>query len=183
MRARPAATLLTLIALAACGGDAPPAESGTDAPAAAQQGADAAAITAADLDAYERGIAREIALVREAQAAYDTASTPQSRGALQQAQWEDATVAPGAQAAGMTVERYAAVRRAVHETMRTLDFQGKIDGPMSIDTTRADEATRARLRQDAYATLAPDAAAALRAREARIASLWGDYVRLVAVAG
>lgn len=188
MRARTTLVMLTAFALAGCGGEGASDTSAATSAEAPQQGAaqpeaGAVEIGPAELEAYERGITGEIEAVRAAQQAYDTASTPGSRGALQQAQWETATIAQGARAAGLDESRYAAIRRTVHETLRTLDFQGKIPGPLSIDTTRADEATRARLRQDAYASLPPATAAAMRAREARLAALWGDYMRLVAVAG
>lgn len=181
LRARVAVLALATV-LAGCGSGGSESDA-SGAPGEGGGGGRAAGFSAADLDAYERGIRREIELVRAAQSAYDTASTPESRGALQQAQWETATIAEGAKAAALDPERYEEVRRTVHETMRTLDFQGRIEGPLSLDTTRVDEATRARMRADAYGALPPDAAAALRARQDRIAPLWADYTRLVAVAG
>jgi hypothetical protein len=65
----------------------------------------------------------------------------------------------------------------------TLDFQGKIDGPLSIDLERADPDTKARVSSDAFAVLPAESAKALRARMDRLVPLWSEYKKLVAVAG
>lgn len=173
------------VSVLGCGGDsvehAPPESA--SAPAAAATVETPPDFTAADLDGYARGVTREMELVRDARAAYDTASTADLRGKLMSAQWESATVPVGAQAAGMTLDRYTAIRKAVHATMRMLDYQGKIDGPTSYDTSRADAAMRERLGRDPYSALPAGAAAVLRAREPDIARLWSDYILLTAVAG
>ncbi len=72
---------------------------------------------------------------------------------------------------------------AVHDVLRTLDFQGKIDGPLSIDLARADEATKARVAGDAFAGLPAASAAALRAAIPRLTPAWVEYMTLTAVAG
>ena len=111
------------------------------------------------------------------------AGDPQERGRALQAQFESATIPLGAQAAGLDEEKYRNVRQSVIEVLRTLDFQGKIDGPLSIDLERASEATKARLARDAYADLPPTAAEALRSRIDRLVPVWIEYVTLTAVAG
>src|SRR5688500_18207436 len=58
------------------------------------------ALTAAGLDALERGLRAEIAAVREAQQKSSAAKTPQERGEAIQATFEDATIPLGAAAAG-----------------------------------------------------------------------------------
>ena len=141
------------------------------------------AFTAADLEAYERGLAREVELVRAAQERQRTATTPQARGEAMQAQWEDATIPEGAKNAGLPVERYRSVRQTVNRTLQTLDFQGKIDGPMSLDTSRATPEMRRMLASDPLAELPAESAAALRARLDRIVKLWGGYVEMTAVGG
>ncbi|MGZ8455396.1 MAG: hypothetical protein ACXWZ4_02200, partial [Gemmatirosa sp.] len=78
---------------------------------------------------------------------------------------------------------YAATRRTVHHVLETLDFQGKIDGPMQLDTTRIAPEQRTRMTMDPYAGLAPASAAALQARLARVVPRWIEYVNLTAVAG
>ena len=158
----------------------------TASPAAAPAGgaaAAAAALTDADLDAYERGIAREIELVKAAQEGERTATTPQARGEAMQAQWKEQTMPAGAQSAGLPPERYRDVRETVNRVLETLDFQGKIDGPLSMDTARATPEMRQRLASDPFAALPPASAAAIRGRLDRLARLWGDYVKLTAVAG
>jgi hypothetical protein len=75
------------------------------------------------------------------------------------------------------------VREGVNRVFTTLDFQGKIDGPLSIDLERADPETKARVSGDAFADLPPEAAMALRARIDRLVPLWSEYKKLVAVAG
>ncbi|MCA1734219.1 MAG: hypothetical protein LC732_11520, partial [Acidobacteria bacterium] len=98
-------------------------------------------------------------------------------------QWEDQSIPAAARAAGVSEERYRYTRRAVHEVFRTLDFQGKIDGPMQMDMSRASEDTKARLAKDPFDALTPTAAAALRARMDRLVPVWIQYVNMTAVAG
>jgi hypothetical protein len=93
------------------------------------------------------------------------------------------TIAQGAEAAGLPVERYRSIRQTVVETFRTLDFQGKIDGPLSMDLSRADDATKQRLARDPFEALTPPSAAALRAHMDRLVPVWIEYVNLTAVAG
>ncbi|HWJ22797.1 MAG TPA: hypothetical protein VNS52_10645, partial [Gemmatimonadaceae bacterium] len=139
--------------------------------------------TEADLDAYERGLTKEIELVRAAQERERTATTPQARGEAMQAQWKEQTMPGGAQSAGLPLERYGRVRETVNHVLETLDFQGRIDGPLSMDTTHATPEMRQRLTSDPFVALPPASAAALRARLDRLVPLWGQYVRLTAVAG
>jgi hypothetical protein len=187
---RKLALVLPFILLStACGGkDAEDGGAGAPAASAAPdaggtEGERAATFTEADLDAYKRGFAREIELVREAQERARTATTPQARAEAAQAGWETATIPGGAEAAGMPLERYREIRETVHHVMQTLDFQGKIDGPMSMDTTNAPPEMRRRLTSDAYEGLPASSAAALRARMDGLVPLWSEYINLVAVAG
>jgi hypothetical protein len=101
-------------------------------------------LTSDTLDAYERGLKKEIEAVRAAQQRSGTATTAQERGEAIQASFEDATIPPGAAAAGLSVEQYRGLRETVNGIFRTLDFQGRIDGPLSIDLSRADAATKER---------------------------------------
>jgi len=200
LRARALLPALCLLLAAACGGADDRGDTGDtgDTGAAASRpviratavtgATDTAAappivFTAADLEAYERGIVRETALVREAQERARTAATPAARGAAAQAQWKEQTMPEGARSAGLPEARYAQLREAVDGVLQTLDFQGKIDGPMSLDTARATPEMRRRLASDPFDGLAPASAGALRARLDRLAPLWIEYVRLTAVAG
>lgn len=140
-------------------------------------------LTAADLDAFERGFAKEIEVVRAAQKRQESASTPEERSAAAQAQWEDQTEPEGARATGLSPERYRAIRETVTRVIETLDFQGKIEGPKSIDLERSSPEMRQRVEGDAFAGLTTASAAALRARMDRLVPLWVEYVNLIAVAG
>jgi hypothetical protein len=184
--------LLLVLPPAACGrgadrseasGDRPGAGSVAESPAASARSGQPFAFTEADLDAYERGLAKEMELVRAAQERERTAKTPEERAQATQAQWEDQTIPEGARSAGVPEQRYRQTRETVNRVLQTLDFQGKIDGPMEMDTAHASPAMRQRLTTDPFAELAPASATALRARMDRLVPLWSQYVRLTAVAG
>ena len=140
-------------------------------------------LTDADLDAYARGMQKEIELVKAARARADSAKTPEERGAATQAAFETATAPAAAQAIGAPLERYQATRRAVNRVFETLDFQGKIPGPMQIDTARASPEMKKRLHSDPFDDLTPASAAALRARLDSLSRVWIEYVNLVALNG
>lgn len=164
--------------------DAPSASAADPAsPAAAAPASGPADFSAADLDAYARGIAQEIELVKAARVRAANASTPAERGAATQAEWEDTTIPAAAQAAGIDAGGYRRTREAVHAVFQTLDFQGKIDGPLEMDLGRADDATKARLAKDPFDALTPAAAAALRAKMDQLLPLWTEYTTLTALHG
>jgi hypothetical protein len=179
-----------LLILAACGKDASqsgeqpkePASQSADAPPATESSAPAE-LTAANLDAYERGFAKEIELVRAAQERARTATTPEARGAAMQAQWEDQTIPGGAESAGLSPDAYRQVRRTVNDVLQTLDFQGKIDGPMEMDTARATPDMRKKLASDPLAALTPSSRTLLQERMPKLVPLWVQYVKLTAVGG
>jgi hypothetical protein len=188
IRPRFALPLAALATLAACGRDAGRA-SGHDS-AGPATGASAAtsssgpvALTDADLDVYERGLRKEIELVKAAQERARAATTPQARGEAMQAQWKEQTMPEAARAIGVAPERYRQVRETVHQVLQTLDFQGKIEGPMQMDTAHAPPEMKARLARDPMADLPPASAAALRARLDRLAPVFAEYATLTAVGG
>lgn len=174
--------IMATASLGACAGDA---SDGSEAEArvGSEQAAAGTAFDIAEVDAFARGLARETELVREAQARARAAATAEERGDAMQAQWKEQTIPGGAEAAGMSVERYAAIREAITGTLQTLDFQGRIEGPMQLDTSRATPEMRRRLEADAYADLPAASASALRARLDRLAPIWATYVELTAVGG
>ena len=141
------------------------------------------AFTEADLDAYEKGLRKEIELVKAARLRGDSAKTPAERGAASQAAFESSTAPAAAEAIGAPIDRYQAMRRTVNRVFETLDFQGKIPGPMEIDTARASPEMKQRLATDPFAMLAPASAAAFRARLDALATVWIEYLNLVAVNG
>ena len=186
---RIAVPFVVLVVGAACGGDDSPSTD-TQAKAAPSASADGAsrsdeafAFTDADLDAYEKGLAKEIELVHAAKARGDSAKTPEERGEASQAAFETTTAPAAAQAIGASVDRYQATRRTVNRVFETLDFQGKIAGPMELDTARATPEMKQRLASDPFAELAPASAAALRARTEALSTVWIEDMKLVAVAG
>jgi hypothetical protein len=178
-------------AASGCGGNDRPASTTDSAAPIPPSGATATASSAeapfaftdADLDAYEKGMRKEIELVKAAKAQGDSAKTPAERGAASQAGFESSTAPAAAQAIGASVERYQSTRRTVNRVFETLDFQGKISGPMEIDTTRASPEMKKRLASDPFAELAPASAAALRARLDELTTVWIEYMTLVAVNG
>jgi len=121
--------------------------------------------------------------VQAAQKEAASATDAQQRGNAILAQNEEVTAPAGAKAAGMSEARYGEVRAAVDGVFTTLDFQEKIDGPLSIDLDRASATMKARVSRDAFADLPPQSAAALRARMDRLVPLWIEYKKMVAVAG
>lgn len=140
-------------------------------------------LTADALSSFELGLRREIEVVRVAQQRSAAATTAAERGEAIQASFEHVTIPEGAVAAGMPVDRYTAVRETIIEVFRTLDFQGTIDGPLSIDLSMVDAATKARIARDPFADLSPASAAALRGQMDRLVPVWIEYVHLTAVAG
>ena len=180
--------VLFFATVAACGNDEVPAgQSASDATPASATSAEGGAatrdLTAQDLDAYAKGLAHETELVRAAQERARTATTPQARGEAQQAQWEDQTIPEGAKASGLSPERYRAVRTTVNTTFQWLDFQGKIDGPMQLDTATAPPDMKARLARDPFDALSPASRTELQAQMNRLVPAWIEYVKLTAVAG
>ncbi len=151
--------------------------------ASATENAGPISLSAADLDGFEKGIARETELVKEAKQRSMNATTPQERGEAMQATFETSTIPAAAPVTGLSPERYKLVRETVSTIMTTLDFQGKIDGPQSVDTARAGPDMKARLAGDPYAALDPASAAELRSRIDRIAPVWIEYINLTVVGG
>jgi len=141
------------------------------------------AFTDTDLDAYEKGMRKEIELVKAAKARGDSAKTPAERGAAAQAAFETSTAPVAAQAIGAPLDRYQATRRTVNRVFETLDFQGKIPGPMEIDTAHASPDMKKRLAGDPLQELPAASAAALRARLEALSRVWIEYTKLVAVNG
>lgn len=172
--------MLSVGVLAACGGREQTAEDSRAPTATAGSGT---SFTSDELSSFARGLKAEVDAVRVAKQQAAAATDPQARSRAMQAQWETATAPAGAAAAGMDAARYGQLRTTLLGVLRTLDMQGKIDGPMSVDLARVDEATKTRLSQDPLAALSPEAAAAVRAQMDQLSRLWNEYATLTAVAG
>jgi len=178
------------LALAACsGGDARIDDTETAGALATAQltretaAAERIVLSAADVDAFARGLRREAEAVRESRRLAMAATTPAERGRATQMGFEQATIPEGARAAEMAVERYAAVRETITTVLQTLDLQGRIAGPMEIDTTLASPEMRRRLARDPLSTLPAASAEAIRARLRALEQVWQEYAGLTAVNG
>lgn len=178
-----AGVLLSFLMFATLGCGSSSAESPAKPAAKSASASTTFAFTEADLKAYEKGLAQETALVRAAKVRGDNAKTPAERGKAAQDEWEDQTIPGGAQAAGLPVERYRNVRQAVNWVLETLDFQGKINGPLEIDVEHATPEMKQRLSSDPFGELSPASAAALHARLSKLVPAWVQYMQLTAVNG
>src|SRR5688572_4605210 len=176
-------------ALAACGGedagvvDSAGPSATVGATAAGSDAEVAFAFTDADLDAYIRGMRKEIELVKAAKERGAAARTPEERGAAAQAEFDVSTIPAAADSIGVPVDRYQATRRTVNRVLQTLDFQGKIPGPMEMDTARASPEMKQRLAADPFTELPPASATSLKSRLDEVSAVWMEYVNLVAVSG
>jgi hypothetical protein len=191
-RVRSLAGTAVLLVLAACRKEKPAASAGVPAPeppppaaitAEADVGEQPFAFTAADLDAWERGMKKEIELFQAAQAKGAAAKTPEERAAAAQAGFETATAPAAARAIGADPARYMETRRTVGRVLETLDFQGKIPGPRQLNLELASDEMKQRLSSDPFADLDPASAAALKERMDRVAPIWIEYTELTAVGG
>ena len=151
--------------------------------AEADIGEKAFAFTAADLDAWERGMKKEIELFKAAQARSAAAKTPEERAAAAQAGFETATAPEAARAIGADLQRYLQTRSTVDRVLETLDFQGKIPGPKELNLELASDEMKQRLSADPFADLDPASAAALKERMDRVTPIWIEYTELTAVSG
>jgi len=173
--------LLLLIALVACSktSDAPPADNGSGLPAPSPL----ISLTAADVDGFVKGITKETLLVREGQERARRAATSVERGNAIQSTFEENTMKGAVEASGLPMERYRMVRQTLSRLLTTLDFQGKIDGPQSVDTAMADSTMKARLASDPYSVLDPSSTELVKSRMAEITPVWIQYVTLTATNG
>lgn len=178
------------LALAACSGPEPRVDDSETAEALAtaqmtqgRAAAERTVLTAADVEAFVRGLRREAAAVRESRRLAEAATTPAERGRATQLGFEQATIPEGARAAGMDVERYAVVRETITTVLETLDFQGRIAGPMEIDTTAVGPEMRRRVARDPLSILPAASAEAIRAQLKALEQVWQEYAGLTAVNG
>ena len=185
------AATLVLLSLAACSTreTAGTADSSTAVQAPADNGngipapGSPVSLTAADVDGFVKGIKKEAALVREGQERARRAATAVERGNAIQSTFEENTMRNAVEASGLPVERYRLVRQTLSRILTTLDFQGKIDGPQSVDTAHADAEMKARLASDPYSALDSGSAEIVKSKMSEIAPAWIEYITLTAVNG
>ena len=176
--------LLIALAVLGCSADtSKTADTAASAENESASGPQVVTLTSADLDGFEKGMAKEIQLVKEGQERTRRAVTPVERGNAIQSTFEENTITNAVPASGLTLERYRLVRQTLSRLLTTLDFQGRIDGPQSVDTTLADAEMRARLASDPYEALDSSSAQLVKDRLNRIVPLWVEYVNLTVVGG
>lgn len=192
MKVKSGRSLILLIALGACTSDSKASSDSADAVPDQGEARVASnvnspnapvALTAADIDGFEKGIARESQLVKEGQVRAGKAVTPVERGNAIQSTFEENTITGAIEASGLSLDRYRLVRQTLSRLLTTLDFQGKIDGPQSVDTAHANAEMKARLASDPYSALDATSAELVKSRLDGIARAWIEYINLTAVGG
>jgi len=160
LRTRVALALAALLLSSSCGGgdadEAPadaetvaedagsnesPAPSSSDAPAPSQN-TNTAPITAADVEHWETGMAGEMKAVQEVAATMKSARSNEDTMSAMMGVQETSTMAAGAGAAGIDLERYKFIRSNLSAAVKALT-----PGLGGIDTTMLAPAQRAELRQ------------------------------------
>ena len=182
-----AAVLTTVLATAlasGCSGD--PDEAGeanrgsgpgaSTATAPARSDARARMLTDANLEAYARALQKQAEIIRRP-------GRGTHYGVRISAYGEDDESREVLEAAGMTASEYNAVDQLVEPVFTTLNFQGEIGPPRSINLDEASPEWRERLERDPFDDLAPESAAALRRHMDTLVPLWSDVVGLTAQHG
>lgn len=179
---------LAVLGFAACGGK--PAEApaaGTAAPAIEAPATPAPAtepapppaadgpLQASDVDAYLRGMGKEVELLRaqfrkieQARAAGDSDAETEALFAMT----ADGIDEAGAQAAGLAPERYGFIKNRVDEVRSRIEM---LEG---LRTMEGDTSALQAEVGDPYAGIPADAAAALQARQAETAALRAEAIGL-----
>lgn len=139
-----------------CAGDPEPEpenvpEAGTEAvmPADAglAAGADAVTLTAGDFDVYERGLRKEIDLVRQVQAEYASAGPAEQAGVLLRALPEE-TMPTAAREAGVSLDHYRSVAGILDEALGARAMSTMMTGMMAgMDTTDLSPDVREQVRE------------------------------------
>lgn len=189
--ARLAALLAIALALASCSDSAAPggrqapdaaagmpaAASGATRDGAAGETADPEAaieLTPALLQAYAKGLRKELEIIRRPGRGTHYGVTISKYGE------EGPEVVA---ASGLSHEQYRAVRDVVDRIFTTLNFQGKIGPPRSMDLERADPAWRERLASDPFDELPPSSAQALRDHMHVLVPPWSGIIAMTAQNG
>lgn len=180
-----AALLAITVALARCSNN--PAPDGESAPAAADgsraardAGANGPAdakeafeLTPALLQAYAKGLRKEVEIIRRPGRGTHYGVTISKYGE------EGPEVVA---ASGLSLDDYRAIRDLVDPVFTTLNFQGKIGPPRSIDVVRAPE-WKQRLAGDPFDELSPASAKALREHMDILVPPWSEIIALTAQHG
>ncbi|HZW19233.1 MAG TPA: hypothetical protein VFF71_10555 [Luteimonas sp.] len=178
-----AALLVVAVALATCRGapepDGPPVAPAASTGAGDDAGAGAPArpgeaveLTPALLEAYAKGLRREVEVIRRPGRGTHYGVTVSKYGE------EGPEVI---RAAGLSHEDYRAVQDVVDRVFTTLNFQGKIGPARSIDLEKADPVWRERLAGDPFDELSPASAKALRDHMDILVPPWSEIVEMTAL--
>ncbi|MGY0559260.1 hypothetical protein ACW7G2_00845 [Luteimonas sp. A277] len=135
-----------------------------------------AALTDANLEAYARALAKQAEIIRRPGRGTHYGVTV----SIYDSEGESGDVL---EAAGMTVEEFHAVDRLVEPVFTTLNFQGEIGPPRSINLEEASPEWKERLAGDPFTSLPPESAAALRRHMDTLVPLWSDIVGMTAQHG
>lgn len=134
-----------------------------------------AALTDANLEAYARALAKQAEIIRRPGRGTHYGVTV----SIYDGEGESGDVL---EAAGMTVEEFHAVEGLVEPVFTTLNFQGEIGPPRSINLEEASPEKEG-LEGDPFTSLPPESAAALRRHMDTLVPLWSDIVGMTAQHG
>lgn len=185
--------VLAVLALAACGDDQPAAGTGDEAIVETADTADAppdpvadeSPLKVAELEAYVRGMQKELAMRGDISAKLKQARDAKDQAAEARLMLEMATLEvdqEGARAAGLSETRYVFVRDAVETTLSKVEMKQTLhEMTANADTGELPEDMRRQLEEsqagmqaelgDPYAGMAPEVAAAFKARQAELSQL------------
>lgn len=133
-------------------------------------------LTDALLRGYAQGLRKEAEILRRP-------GRGRHYGVMISAVSGDAESAEVLAAAGMSAADYLAVRRCVDQVFNTLNFQGRIGPPRSINLELAGEEMKRRLAGDPFDELPPASAEALRRHMDALVPSWSDIVAMTAQHG
>ena len=133
-------------------------------------------LTDALLHGYAQGLRKEAEILRRP-------GRGRHYGVMISAVSGDAESAEVLAAAGMSAADYLAVRHSVDQVFNTLNFQGRIGPPRSINLALAGEEMKRRLAGDPFDELPPASAEALRRHLDALVPPWSDIVAMTAQHG
>ena len=137
--------------------------------------AQAATLADANLQAYARALEKQAEIIRRPGRGTHYGVSMSAHGA-------DGESGEVLEAAGMTIDEYRMVNGMVQPVFTTLNFQGEIGPPRSINLEMAPE-WKEKLAGDPFDTLPPESAAALRRNMDTLLPVWSDVVGLTAQHG
>lgn len=175
------AALLAIVMAAGCTpadpptGDAAAAEAKTARSHGVENGTQATTLTDTNLQAYARALEKQAEIIRRPGRGTHYGVSMSAHGA-------DGESGEVLEAAGMSIDEYRMVNGMVQPVFTTLNFQGEIGPPRSINLEMAPD-WKEKLAGDPFDTLPPESAAALRRNMDTLVPVWSDVVGLTAQHG